>query len=258
MLNSDPKTGFACPNCKRPLAVAEQSLICQLCGIQYPVVEQIPDFLVDASPAILRLAKRADTIAPIYESPIWYQLLLNLAGARGASLESIAAFHATALQDVSGLVLDVACGTATYGRRLASNSRIIYGVDISLGMLRRGMNYLAKEGISGVQLARASVDQLPFRDGQFDGVICSGSLHLFPDTTASLYEIARTMKPGAPLSVQTFVAGNTFINRLLRRMREVHTFEMPYIERCLSDAGFEQFEPVLRGIFLTFRVRKPL
>ncbi|MBN1810565.1 MAG: class I SAM-dependent methyltransferase [Anaerolineae bacterium] len=153
------------------------------------------------------MARKVDFLAPIYESRLWYQLLLNPAGAGGISFGSIASFHAETLEGIAGSVLDVACGTATYTRRIASPSRNVYGIDISMGMLRKGMAYVARDGVSGVHLARARVEELPFENAVFDGVICSGSLHLFPDTVLALREIARTMKAGAPLSVQTFVAG---------------------------------------------------
>jgi ubiquinone/menaquinone biosynthesis C-methylase UbiE len=160
------------------------------------------------------------------------------------------------LKDITGSVLDVACGPATYSRRIASPTRNVYGIDISMGVLRQGMTYLARDGVLGVHLARARVEVLPFENAVFDGGVCSGSLHLFPDTVLSLREIARTMKPGAPLSVQTFVAGNTIINRLLQNRSWLHTFELVELQQYLTEAGFEGFRPELEGIVLTFSARK--
>jgi ubiquinone/menaquinone biosynthesis C-methylase UbiE len=176
-----------------------------------------------------------DILAPIYENRLWYQALLNLAGAGSSSLNSIAGFHTETLRDIAGAVLDVACGPATYGRRIASPSRMIYGIDISLGALRQGLNYVKRERIVGVHLARARVEALPFENDVFDGCICSGSLHLFPDTVFALREIARTMKAGALLSVQTFVAGGqTAVMRLLGRWRDVKAFELPKLQQALA------------------------
>jgi SAM-dependent methyltransferase len=254
-------TGLACPKCKRPLRPADNALHCNECSRTYPIVNGIPDFIVeDAVPGVapvLHMAKRVDFLAPIYESRLWYQLLLNLAGASGHSLDSIARFHAETLEGVTGSVLDVACGTATYSRRIASSSRNVYGIDISMGMLRKGMAYVARDGVPGVHLARARVEELPFENAVFDGVICSGSLHLFPDTVLALREITRTMKAGAPLSVQTFVAGGrSAIMRLLGRWRDVQAFARPELEQYLNEAGFEEFRPKMNGIFLTFSARK--
>jgi SAM-dependent methyltransferase len=227
------------------------------------MINGIPDFISGNSQPgfapVLRLAKKVDWLAPIYESRLWYQFSLNLGGARHSSLDSIARFHAESLQGITGSVLDVACGPATYGRRIASPDRNVYGVDISTGMLQKGIEYIAREHIAGVYLARARVEELPFENAVFDGAICSGALHLFPDTIAALREIARTLKLKAPLTVQTFITGNSSLNRLLRLLKvnqEVHRFEIPELQQSLGEAGFEEFRSKVDGIVLTFSARK--
>lgn len=250
---------LACPKCRCPLGPGGQSLHCSRCDRTYPVVDGIPDFITGDSQSgpVRHIAKFMDMIAPIYESRFWQQLNLRLAGARTSSLDTIADFHSRTLAGVAGSVLDVACGPATYGRRLATPSRRVWGVDISMGILRKGLAYIARDRGSGVQLARARVEELPFEDGVFGGAICSGSLHLFPDTLGSLREIARTMKAGAPLSVQTFVAGDTIVNRLLKNRAWVRSFELPRLQHDLTEAGFVDFQATRDGpIVLLFGARK--
>jgi SAM-dependent methyltransferase len=253
-------SGFACPKCKHALCSADETLYCNACDRTYPIVGGIPDFLSHASlaPAALRIARGMDLVAPIYESRPFVSVLLRLSGVGGGSrfIDRIASYHSESLRGITGAVLDVACGPATYSRRIASPSRSVYGIDISMGVLRQGMTYIARDGAPRVHLARASVEELPFENTVFDGAVCSGSLHLFPDPVLSLREVARTMKPGAPLSVQTFVAGHTVINRLLQKRSWLHTFELAEVERYLTEAGFEGFHPELDGIVLTFRARK--
>ncbi|NPA58100.1 MAG: Trm112 family protein [Aquificae bacterium] len=42
---------LACPECKGELAYLEERFICERCRLSYPVVDGIPDFLVeDAKP----------------------------------------------------------------------------------------------------------------------------------------------------------------------------------------------------------------
>jgi SAM-dependent methyltransferase len=254
--------GFACPKCKRLLQSTENALQCNGCNRTYPIVGGIPDFLSQASlaPAALRIAKVMDFVAPIYESQPFASVLLKLSGVSGGSrfFDHIASFHSETLQGITGPVLDVACGPATYTRRLTSPSRDVYGIDISMGVLRQGMTYIARDGVPGVHLARAGVEELPFENAVFEGCVCSGSLHLFPDTVLSLREMARTMKSGAPLSVQTFVSGNTAINRLLQKRSWLHTFELGKLQQCLTEAGFDGFQPKLDGIVLAFSARKSM
>ena len=252
---------FVCPKCKQSLRSVKLSLYCSKCDRTYPITEEIPDFISgdqESNIAAIRpIAKFMDLVAPIYESRFWQQLNLRLARASKSSLHSLANFHSKSLEGITGVVLDVACGPATYGRRIASSTRSVYGIDISMGILQKGKAYTKRESIIGVHLARARVEELPFDNAVFDGAICSGSLHLFPDTVLSLREIARTMKPGAPLSVQTFIEGNTIVNRMLKKQTWVHDFTLAGLEQCLGEAGFEGFQWKLDGpIVITFTAHK--
>jgi SAM-dependent methyltransferase len=251
---------FACPKCKRPLHRGENALQCSECDRTYPLLGGIPDFLSENSLASLapnyRWIKMLEFLAPIYEGQLWQSFILKtLAGAGHSSLRSIASFISDTLEGVTGSVLDVACGPATYGRRIASPSRNVYGVDFSMGTLQQGMTNIVREGISGVHLARARVEELPFEDAVFDGVICGGSLHLFPDTVLALREIGRTMKGGAPLAVTTFVEGNALLTRLMRGRKNMRVFRIPDLQQYLAEAGFEGFEPKLDGTCLLFSAR---
>ena len=100
-----------------------------------------------------------------------------------------------------GLGLDVACGTGFFTRSLSQKMRLVYGIDISMGMLEKATEYAQEKGIENIRFARSKAEQLPFQDGVFDGVICSGALHTFQDTAEALSEMARVMKTSAQLAV---------------------------------------------------------
>jgi ubiquinone/menaquinone biosynthesis C-methylase UbiE len=212
----------------------------------------------------LRNTERIDWLARIYETKLWYPIVLNLYGGwRSTSLEGLANDIADIVGFVNGLILDVACGPGTYGRRLASESRMVYGIDVSMGMLRRGARYVKSEHIPNIRFARAKVEMLPFQAGLFDAAICAGSLHLFSDIILALHEIARTMKAGAPLAVMTFAAGNKGILRH-SRIREhvkkdhgIHVFDLPEHDKYLREAGFEDFRTCHEyGSVLVFSARR--
>jgi ubiquinone/menaquinone biosynthesis C-methylase UbiE len=257
---STKPVSYACPKCKRSLRSVGNALNCSECNRTYSITGGITDFLAQVSlaPATSRIAKVMDFVSPFYESRLFVSILVKLSGISGGALfiDRIASFHSETLKGIAGSVLDVACGPATYSRRIVAPSREVYGIDVSMGVLRQGMSYVARDDLSGVHLARATVEELPFGNAVFDGVICSGSLHLFPDTVLCLREIARTMKAGAPLSVQTFVAGKTVINRFMQKRSWLHTFDLDRLQQSLTEAGFEEFQPELDGIVLTFSARK--
>lgn len=256
------KTSFyACPKCKSRLDLFQNSLECTKCNKTFPIIKSIPDFIVgESNESVTRIKpimKFMDFIAPVYETAFWQKLNLKLAGAKNSSLLSLAEFHSNTLKGITGNILDIACGPITYGRRLSNEYRSVYGIDISTGILQRGKKYIEKEKRINVNLARARAEELPFENEFFNGAICSGSLHLFPNIDTTLKEIARTMKKGAPLSVQTFIAGDTIVNRVLKRQTWVHNFKLNELEDQFIIAGFKDFKWNLDGpIVITFKVIK--
>jgi len=258
---------YACPVCKRLLPQEEGVLRCGTCSIAYPIREGIPDFILEelshSTDPVLRRMRFIDRMANIYETRLWYPIVLNLYGGfHSPSLTQLVSTVFQKVQSTNGRVLDIACGPGTFGRRIASPSKEVFGIDVSMGMLRQGAAYVAKEGIHNVHFARARVEALPFEDAFFDAALCCGSLHLFADTVIALREMARVMKPAAILSVVTFGAGDGGILKF-RSVREwsrkhhgLHVFDLPEMEQYLTVAGFKDFQPELSGSILMFSARK--
>ena len=258
---------YACPNCKSPLVEANGGLRCASCGSFFSIIDDIPEFIVgelSASPdPQLRRMRFIDKMASLYESRLWYPVVMKVyGGLRAPLLPQLIHSVAGILDPVSGRILDVACGPGTFGRKIASPAREVWGIDVSRGMLRQGAVYAAAERISNLHFARARVEALPFRDESFDAVICCGSLHLFTDTVTALKEMARVMKPGAVLATFTFTAGEGGLlkyesfRRWNRDRNGLHVFTLDDLSRDLTSSGFEDFQPEVAGSVLTFSARK--
>jgi demethylmenaquinone methyltransferase / 2-methoxy-6-polyprenyl-1,4-benzoquinol methylase len=107
----------------------------------------------------------------------------------------------------------VASGTAGVALQLASRtSAHVTGVDLTMGMLAQGHRNVAAAGMSGrVQLVAGRAEQLPFPDGAFDGLTFTYLLRYVDDPQATLCELARVVKPGAPVaSLEFFLPPSTF------------------------------------------------
>ena len=258
---------YVCPVCKGFLDQENNALRCSACSKVYPVEKNIPDFLLErlshSKDPVLRRMTAIDRMARIYETNLWYPIVLAVyGGIHSPSLAQLIRIVSLKIQSTNGRVLEVACGPGTFGRRIASPSKEVFGIDVSGRMLRQGAAYAAKEGITNVHFARARVEALPFENRLFDAVTCCGSLHLFEDTIVALREIARVMKPAAILSVFTFTAGDAGILKS-RRVREwsfknqgLHVFELPEMDGYLSASGFQDFQAEVSGSILTFSARK--
>lgn len=271
MIPATPTTSelgiYACPVCKRPLCQKSDALHCTTCSQAYPIKDGIPDFMLEelsrSTDPELRRMRFIDRMAKIYETRLWYPIVMNLYGGfESPSLAELVRTVSEKVRSTDGRVLDIACGPGTYGRRIASPSKEVFGIDVSMGMLRQGAVYVAQENKPHMHFARARVEALPFEAGVFDAVLCCGSLHLFADTVVALREMARVMKPAAVLSVFTFTAGQGGILKF-RRVREwsrrdhgLHVFELPDLEQYLAASGFEDFQPEVSGSTLTFSARR--
>ncbi len=263
---------YACPKCKRALEPRPASLYCHACAVSYPILDRIPDFTVvqdleHASNSDLRhMARRdgthlLDFLASTYETYIYPSVCNLFGGWHSTSLPELARDVSDIVGPTTGTILDVACGPGTYGRRMASTSRAVYGIDLCLGMLRQGARYVERDHLPNVHFARALVEALPFPAGVFDAAICAGSLNHFSDTVLALREINRSMKAGATLAVMCFAVSSRglFKYRLIRERAEKgggHIFELQDLDRYVAEAGFEAFRPHAYGSILVFSARK--
>ena len=108
--------------------------------------------------------------------------------------------------DASGkiLVLDAACGTGKIALNLkafGSRARIV-GCDISSGIVRVATEKSKKYGFfDDTAWFRCDCENLPLKSDSFDLVICSSSLHHFPNYSAFMKESRRVLKPGGYLAI---------------------------------------------------------
>jgi SAM-dependent methyltransferase len=93
----------------------------------------------------------------------------------------------------AGRCLEIGIGTGRIALPLMRRGVEIYGVDISIAMLRK---LVAKAGDMQPNVAIADATRLPFRDGTFASAIASHVLHLIPDWRAAVDELLRVVRRG--------------------------------------------------------------
>jgi 2-polyprenyl-3-methyl-5-hydroxy-6-metoxy-1,4-benzoquinol methylase len=88
-------------------------------------------------------------------------------------------------------ILDVGCGPGEIAAKLMQRGYDVWGVDIAEPMIR-----YARERCGVNQFQVGDIEQIPFRDGTFDGVVCVGVLEYLDGDSGALREIERVLKPG--------------------------------------------------------------
>lgn len=94
-------------------------------------------------------------------------------------------------------VLEIGFGPGVAIALLAAAARNgqVHGVDVSAVMVRQAERRNRRQVRSGlVRLRQGGVDELPYPDGSFDGVIATNNFHLWPDPVAGLVEVVRVLR----------------------------------------------------------------
>ena len=101
-------------------------------------------------------------------------------------------------------VLDIGCGagvdTILAGKMVGPLGKAV-GVDMVPEMVERAKENLGMTDLENVAFMKASAEELPFANDDFDVVISNGVFNLIPDKLKALAEVCRVLKPGGRLMV---------------------------------------------------------
>jgi SAM-dependent methyltransferase len=103
--------------------------------------------------------------------------------------------------------LDIASGTGEPGLTIAElvpNGRVVL-TDLAAEMLDVAARRASAQGITNVETAVCSADDLPFEDSTFDSVSVRFGYMFFPDADRATAELARVLKPGGRLCSSVWV-----------------------------------------------------
>lgn len=98
-------------------------------------------------------------------------------------------------------VLDVGCGAGRFLDVTSKTGCDVVGVDISEAIDAAAVTM---KGRPNVHLVQASIYELPFRPGAFDGCYCIGVIQHTPDPEQALRALPRVLAPGGRLAVTIY------------------------------------------------------
>jgi SAM-dependent methyltransferase len=173
-----------------------EAVQCPVCRRTYPIVDGIPDMVVEGGFESCYLAAESDQ---------WDQKTEEYEGRRERNAVYMAGVRAIVggLGGAAGeMILDAACGTGLVGKRILMSADRLIALDLSMMSLR----YFRKTVGDGAMLhaVRGNLSALPFRPGVFDKVVCANALHHLPNSglrARSVDELARVARHGARVVV---------------------------------------------------------
>ena len=155
--------------------------------------------------------------ASFYEQDIIQELL---GGSYHPGGENLSATLARSLGLTAGQnVLDVACGVGTSSRLMSKQLGLCAtGLDFSKINVGKAEALSAEEAQPAstsestplfapgeLKFVEGSADDLPFEDGQFDGVVCECAVSTFADQAKAAKEFFRVLKPGGVFGMTDMV-----------------------------------------------------
>lgn len=133
--------------------------------------------------------------------------------------------------EAGGHWLDAGCGTGDLADLLKQMGREVCAIDASAEMVRH----------CKVPAQVASVEQLPYPDETFSGVVCSSVLEYLKEPGAALREFERVLKPGGTLliSVPNSQSALRHLQRALHAVIRVPRY-MRYSRNAYTTESFNE------------------
>jgi SAM-dependent methyltransferase len=141
-----------------------------------------------------------------------------------------------------GLYLDVACGTGNYTVALAEFGGIWQGIDQSSLMIDA-----AKNKSHAVDWLVGSVENLPYNNQSFSGVLCTLAIHHFADILSAFQEIYRVLENGkfvlftaTPEQIQKYWLIEYFPEAISKASQQMPSLES--VKSALDKVGFKSIQ----------------
>jgi ubiquinone/menaquinone biosynthesis C-methylase UbiE len=157
-------------------------------------------------------------------------------------------------------VLEVSIGTGSNLRYLPSGCEY-YGLDISLGMLKRCQRNVRAWG-QKAELFHGCAEYLPFADDSFDVVFHAGGIKFFNDKRRAIAEMIRVAKPGSKLVIMDQaeklaedVLRVPIARQFFKGLKEMTVAPIDLVPAEMLDL---RLDPVFNGGCYCLQFRKPL
>ncbi len=95
--------------------------------------------------------------------------------------------------------LEAACGPGVIARRLAGEAAAVLGIDLTPAMIDLARREAAAAGLDNAEFAVGDATALDAGDASFDGAVTRFSIHHVPLPVRLVGELARVVRPGAPV-----------------------------------------------------------
>lgn len=192
MMHSSLLPHLRCPACGQSLTSASPDQLRCSGGHVFPIRAGAPRFATDATETARRFGYMWGLQEPAVTPP-----------------ETVVPYHLHAMHEaleappLEGLILDAGCGEGLDLAMVALDPRCeVVGVELSSGGVATSL--ARTRGLERAHVLQGDLFHLPIASETFDAAYSYGVVHHTPDPERAVCEIARTLKPGAPLLLYVY------------------------------------------------------
>ena len=122
----------------------------------------------------------------------------NYDTSRAASAEIVNKLINLLKVNSDSVLLDMGCGTGNYTAALQQLAKLIIGVDLSLGMIKK-----ARTKLPSPNFICGNISSLPFNSEKFDGAYSTQVIHHVQKKDIFIREAHRVLRRGAYIAIET-------------------------------------------------------
>jgi ubiquinone/menaquinone biosynthesis C-methylase UbiE len=161
----------------------------------------------------------------------------------------------------SARVLDLGCGGGHVSYRAAPHVAHVVAYDLTASMLEIVTQTAAERGLSNITVKQGAAEQLPFKDAEFDVVLCRFTVHHWRNMDAGLREARRVLAPnGRAVFIDVIAPADPILDthlqavELLRDPSHVRDYTLAEWIAALSRSGLDVAGITTRKLPLQFPV----
>ena len=158
-------------------------------------------------------------------------------------------------------VLDLGCGGGHVSYRAAPHVAHVVAYDLTASMLEVVAQTAAERGLSNITVRQGAAEQLPFKDAEFDVVLCRFTAHHWRNLEAGLREARRVLTPnGRAVFIDVIAPADAILDthlqavEILRDPSHVRNYTLAEWIAALSRSGLAVNGITTRKLRMEFSV----
>jgi ubiquinone/menaquinone biosynthesis C-methylase UbiE len=132
-------------------------------------------------------------------------------------------------------VLEAGCGTGQLSISLSRYGRKIHSIDLSEGSLIEAKNFIDKNDIKNVNLAKMNIFNMCFPENYFDVIISNGVLHHTHNPKLAFNKLVNCLKPNGIIVIGLYHKYGRVVQNIRQKLIQTFGEKIKFIDKRFSE-----------------------